>query len=618
MSTSSNLSKLTQITTITDLSRVLFSTTDSSFITIGNDETTDSSHNLTFTTSLDTYNDFFVKAFQLKIQTAGDTTNFRIDSELHCIYSIDVSGDKLLFRENWGQNRDASCGYLLFDYDATYLKATNRYAYDMDTSYHIVDSAFTQANTYVKYDNGELKLVSSSENATAFNMYNFPFDVAVPYDFNPGQIAYQTNDRVSIVEYIDKTISNMESVVAQKMMADYTDQISEVGNYPTTAAAAISMLDEIESSLTANGESLRYDKSVYTAFRNGLLSQINNTDSIANGERGQNTVPYVYYTNEQDEQGNYHPFMCIASYSITDRPNHLLDVPRPPGDGTGTYGNSKVTRDATLQDYLFKIPMKKYVENNDDGLITSLTDNIMTTTLYSDYNVSPNDLSENVYNYSSKSGLGVTIDGLVMYPILNNTVVPAQCVAEITSSGFHVGRGMGLHYHADGHGATDNNFNLYNTDDYVGHNHPPLIGFGFDGIALFGRYEDAYSSMHGYDTALDTYGGHEHGNYGYHYHCHTVSVTGGKDTDDVTLFLEDNSVTSLYTTTEQTPTYDLHLLIKGAWKGKINNIPYFWSDETSSVIDSNGDTVFINKGETNAPSYSLSQKHKYVGKDFTV
>lgn len=607
---SSNLSKLTLVSTITDLSRVMFSTTiDNSFVTIGNDATTDSSHNLTFTTALDTYDDFFVKGYQLKTQTNGATTDFRIDSELHSVFSIDVSNDTLLFRENWGQNRDVTCGYLLFEYDASYLKATNRYTYDMDTSYHIVDTAFTQANTYVKYDNGELKLVSSSGDATTFNIYNFPFDVAVPYDFNPGEVAYQSNERVSFINYIDKTISNMDLLVAQKMMDDYELQIDASGISTVTDASANEKLTEIRNSST-----LRYDISVYSTFRSGLLLQINNTDSIANGERGQHTVPYVYYTNEKDDNNDYHPFMCIASFSVTDRPNRLLDVPRPPGDGTGDYSTAKVTRDATLQDYLFKIPMRDY------GLVGNLTDNTMTTTLYDDY-VDINgsySVEQNCYNYASKSGLGVTIDGLVMYPILNNNVVPAQCVAEITSSGFHVGQGMGLHYHADGHGATDNSFNLYNIDDYVGRNHPPLIGFGFDGIALYGKYESTYSSMHGYSTELDSYGGHDHGNYGYHYHCHTVSVTDGKDNAGDTLFLEDSSVTSLYTSTDEHPTYDLHLLMKGAWKGQINSIPYFWSDTTSSVTNTTNATVLINKGETNAPSYSLSQKHKYVGKDFSV
>jgi hypothetical protein len=126
--------------------------------------------------------------------------------------------------------------------------------------------------------------------------------------------------------------------------------------------------------------------------------------------------------------------------------------------------------------------------------------------------------------------------------------------------------------------------------------------------------------MHGYNVALDNYGGHSHGNYGYHYHCHTATVDNGVDSSTgETLFLEENDVTSLYTTTDIHPTYDLHLLIKGAWKGKINLIPYFWSDITSTVFNSNTNTTIqINNGETNAPSYSLSQKHKYVGKDFSV
>jgi len=597
----SNLSKLTKVSTITDLSRVLFSTTSNSFITIGNDNTVDSSHNLTFSTDLLTYNDFFVKAFQLKTQTNGATSDFRIDSELHSIFSIDVSGDELLFRENWGKNRDASSGYLTFNYDASYLKVTNRYAYKIDTSYHALDTAFTQTNNYVKNDNGVLKLVSSQGDGTKFYIYNFPFNVAIPNDFNPGSISYQPNERVSIINYIGNTIDNFETLVAQNMMTAYQPQIDASGADSTTSTASDTMLTTIKSSLETN-ESLRYDTSVYKAFRDGLLSQINNTDSVANGLRGQNTVPYVYFTNEQDDSGKYHPFMCIASYSITDKPNHLLDVPRPPGDGTGTYGNAKVTRDATLQNYLFKIPMKNY------GVVTNLTDNSMKATLYSDYiDKHPtyvNDVSQNCYNYSSASGLGVTIDGLVMYPILNNTVVPAQCVAEITSSGFHVGRGMGLHYHADGHGATDNNFNLYNTDDYVGHKHPPIVGFGFDGIALYGKYESAYSSMHGYSEPLDIFGGHSHGNYGYHYHCHTVTVNNGVDQNtDETLFLEGTDVTSLYHDHNHHE-YHLHLLMKGAWKGQINNVPRFWAN------DSGND----NNGGNNEPSYSMSQKHKYVGK----
>jgi hypothetical protein len=47
---------------------------------------------------------------------------------------------------------------------------------------------------------------------------------------------------------------------------------------------------------------------------------------------------------------------------------------------------------------------------------------------------------------------GIAIDGVKIYPALNNTLAYAQVAAEITSSGAHVGRGGSLHWHADGHG----------------------------------------------------------------------------------------------------------------------------------------------------------------------
>ena len=102
-----------------------------------------------------------------------------------------------------------------------------------------------------------------------------------------------------------------------------------------------------------------------------------------------------------------------------------------------------------------------------------------------------------VYNYSSYSVSGLAVDGVKIYPSYNNTLVFAPVNAEITTTGVHVGRGMGLHYHADGHGFTGNGINLYNIEDYEGHTHPPVIGFAMDGLAIFGKYESDYSSMDG-------------------------------------------------------------------------------------------------------------------------
>jgi hypothetical protein len=197
-------------------------------------------------------------------------------------------------------------------------------------------------------------------------------------------------------------------------------------------------------------------------------------------------------------------------------------------------------------------------------------------------------MNYNNYNYTSISGIGITIDGVSLYPVLNNTLTTAHKSAEITSTGIHVGQGMGLHYHADGYGAksTTNKLCLYNDVDYSNRKHPPLIGFGLDGIALYGIYKSTYSSMHGYGTSLDNFGGHSHGSYGYHYHAHTVQNNTSNNVDTIT----DSS---------SAKTYKLHILMKGAWKGKINDIPEFWDSDHGSHSEY-------------APEYSLSQKSKYV------
>ncbi len=96
---------------------------------------------------------------------------------------------------------------------------------------------------------------------------------------------------------------------------------------------------------------------------------------------------------------------------------------------------------------------------------------------------------------------------------------------DINTTGINVGRGMGFHYHADGHAFNHNGINLYNESDYVDRNHPPIIGFVFDGIALFGRYDENYGNMDGISESLDEFGGHSHGDYGYHHHAFSSSAT---------------------------------------------------------------------------------------------
>jgi len=80
--------------------------------------------------------------------------------------------------------------------------------------------------------------------------------------------------------------------------------------------------------------------------------------------------------------------------------------------------------------------------------------------------------------------------------------------------------------------------------------------------------------MEGNNVPLDAFGGHTHGNFGYHYHSHQVQVPA------------ENGQSG----------YVLDVLMKGAWKGKINEVPEFWDDR---------------RGD---PAVSMAQRSPYVGK----
>jgi hypothetical protein len=235
---------------------------------------------------------------------------------------------------------------------------------------------------------------------------------------------------------------------------------------------------------------------------------------------------------------------------------------------------------------LSKIPMLDY------GNVTDISQNTVLAyaNLCYDSGYSPIPPYD-IYNYAMLAAAGIMIDGVVIFPVMNNALNTSQFQAEISAKGHHVGRSLsaGLHYHADGHAAhEDNIFNVYNTMDYVGRSHPPLIGFSFDGIALYGRYSSTYSTMDGYSTALDDYGGHSHDGYGYHYHCHDVEVEETYGATHTTLY--DYSV--VYQNTPTHIHYTEHVLLKGAYKGYIDQVPYFLQSGL------NQSTVFVGKNTT--------------------
>lgn len=484
---------------------------------------------------------------------------FRLDSQLHPNMSIDADSLNsyiLKFRDNFGHVSGTPYGYVVFSYDNTtkYLIAKKRYSYTYTCSTtcvekHTPDSSFGAANYYVNYSNGVYKLVASISSATPIYLFNAPLTVTLPTDFNPLLASYSIDPAAPFVYNSSSAPSYVEGTsgdVYKRFGTNYKTQVTSPGTNTSTETAAKTQLAAIKST----GVKLRYDTSVYVAFRKALLANTLVSASITDGTPGQNMVPYVWFTNEKDSSNVYHPFMVIVTYENQSSPNGLIDIVSPPG-ASGCTGWCR-TRLSNLDYKVLRIPMKDY-----GTISSSVTENsIMDTigTLWSDIT---NTQSKNVYNYASKADNGILVDGAVTFPAYNNQLGFSQAYSELSPYGCHVGQGGGgPHCHADSYRSSWP-FGIYNAADYPGKTHPPLIGFGYDGVALFGAYLSDYSTMLGYNT-LDSFGGHNHSGIGYHYHAHTMTGTTSNNTS-----------------------YTLHILMKGAYIGLVNSVPCFNSASTS-------------------------------------
>ena len=507
------------------------------------------------------YNSYLSKIFQAIADTSG---YFRLDSHLQPNNSLDFDasdGNKLKFRNNLGK-ASPTYGYVTFAYDSTNntLQAKKRYTYSFTsaatkqgqatayTGAWTEDTSFSAKDYFVKLTTGTFSLVAQANAATKLYLFNSPFDLGIPSFINPNAIPFVTN---AAAPFLSKTtVAEVEGTsggIYRNVNATYRGQVLTPGADATTKVNADAMLTSIKAAVVANGEALRYDTALYTAFRDRALKSKLVSDSIADGAPGQNLVPYVYYTNEKDSSGKYHPFMVVVTYGNQASPNGLKDIPHPPGDGSsGSYPDQKVTRFSNLEKYTLMIPMKDY------GQVSDVTENTFTSNLWLDF---PSAATKNVYTWADSADNGLLIDGSVMFPTYNNTLVPSHLAGELSASGCHVGQGGGgPHCHADGY-QSDLSLNLYNDSDYLNKTHPPLIGVGYDGVALFGRYRTTDSALLGYSTALDGFGAHNHDGIGYHYHAHT-----NKDKPELLNY-----------------TTEMHVLMKGAYIGKTNSIPYFRS-----------------------------------------
>ena len=498
-------------------------------------------------------NDALLKAMFKLIEVGIDT--YMMVSGKHANYAVDfamINGvQTLVMRDYRSFYLDAStAAFLTFAFtttgSTTTIAASSRHVYNASAGGFVADAAWTALNVAV--DNSSAVLTTEAGTAfSVFSLYMPPLDQEIPIDLNPTQVARVSNaELIATSDGMDRLSGSIKDVLDA-----YKDQVATAGPDATTATAADAMLSTIESTLATEGASLRYPTAFYNTVRENMLTRkvlvSDNYDTVLD----QLSIPYVYFTNETGTDGLHHPFMVIASYGVTEGMTHLWDVPRPPGDGTpGTsYTEQTVTRNAGAQGYFAKIPMKDY------GEVETLTENTMVNDLASD---APETVDFTHLNYTSVSATGIAIDGVVIYPALNNTLNIAAEAGELSSVGIHSGRGLGVHYHADSRSATGSGLDLYNAADYVGRSHPPIISFGFDGVAGYGKYIDTASE--GATQTLDDWGGHEHGVYAYHYHSEATAQTAETQGPDGGSF-----------------PYTAHLLPpKGAWRGRINDIPSFW------------------------------------------
>ena len=559
---------LTAATSLTNRSRYLISdastaSTTANYLQIGSTYSATTGYVAETSTlaSSATYSTYLSKIFQAIADTSG---YFRLDSHLQPNNSLDFDasdGNKLKFRNNFGK-ATPTYGYVTFAYDSTNntLQAKKRYTYSFTsaatkqgqatayTGAWTEDTSFSAKDYFVKLTSNTFSLVAQADAATKLNLFNSPFDLGIPSFINPNAIPFVTN---AAAPFLSKTtVAEVEGTsggIYRNVNATYRGQVLTPGADATTKVNADAMLASIKAAVVANGEALRYDTALYTAFRDRALKSKLVSDSIADGVPGQNLVPYVYYTNEKDSSGKYHPFMVVVTYGNQASPNGLKDIPHPPGDGSsGSYPDQKVTRFSNLEKYTLMIPMKDY------GQVSDVTENTFTSNLWLDF---PSTATKNVYTWADSADNGLLIDGSVIFPTYNNTLVPSHLAGELSASGCHVGQGGGgPHCHADGY-QSDLSLNLYNDSDYLNKTHPPLIGVGYDGVALFGRYRTTDSALLGYSTALDGFGAHNHDGIGYHYHAHT-----NKDKPELLNY-----------------TTEMHVLMKGAYIGKTNSIPYFRS-----------------------------------------
>ena len=353
-----------------------------------------------------TYGDALRSMFQvldMNISTLADNSlsgTFTIHPELASYYAADADGTNLTIRDksSYYQPEQSTSAYLVFTITNTQLsfntiKASSRYIYNSNTGDYAIDDSWQ--DHWVKLNTDMTVTLTATESEATewtFSDANGLIDVSTDQgsDFNPGSTTWQPNSFAAYPTNNNGEISAWDYYNSGLKTNQFYNNVdddyqSQLGHSENASASASAVLDVIEQNLANSGLFMRYSKDTYIAFREGLLGNEFQSVDMYNSVLGERTVEHVYFTSSYDSDGEYHPFMVIATHNAPSGPQFLIDVSRPPGDGTpGTsYPEQTVTRNAVLEQKLIKIPIRDY------GLVTNLTDNDLTDhgSLATDQNV---------------------------------------------------------------------------------------------------------------------------------------------------------------------------------------------------------------------------------------
>ena len=104
-------------------------------------------------------------------------------------------------------------------------------------------------------------------------------------------------------------------------------------------AVASAYLNQIEAALLHAGDSLRYDPSLYMTVRDNMLTHKFGAIDEVNAVMGEQTVPFVFFTNAQDSSGKYH--LSRQSNQTTGVVGQMT-IARPPGRFIKNYADQTI------------------------------------------------------------------------------------------------------------------------------------------------------------------------------------------------------------------------------------------------------------------------------------